>query len=164
MKRLLLVRHAKSSWDFPQLSDFERPLNERGLRDVQTMGQRLKALGIRPEGIVSSGAKRALDTAEGMGKIWGESAKNIQMIPALYHADAEALCRIIKNLPAHLNQVMLVAHNPGITDLVNQLAVFSTDNIPTCGVVVIDFEVAQWQQVSAQKAQLHLYEYPKKNT
>lgn len=162
MKRLILVRHAKSSWDYPELSDFDRPLNERGLRDVQTMGQRLKALGIRPDGIISSGAKRALDTALAIGKVLGESSKNVQMIPALYHADAEALCRIIKNLPAHQHQVMLVAHNPGITDLVNQLAVFTTDNIPTCGVVVIDFEVAQWQQIQRSSAILVHYDYPKK--
>ena len=163
MKRtLLLVRHAKSSWASPLQSDFERPLNERGLRNAPEMGKRLKAAGLVPDLIISSSALRTRQTATLLAEELGYDAEKIQWEEKLYHASPATIEDVIFGAPDHAATIRSVTHNPGITDLVNQLSPrFATGNMPTCGVVGATFEAAGWSQYPQAKRNVFLFDYPK---
>jgi phosphohistidine phosphatase len=161
MKTLTLVRHAKSSWDHPGLTDFERPLNQRGIRDAPRMGSRLAARNEPPQSIISSPAVRALTTAKVIASALGYRAAGIIADERLFHAYSEQLLDVIRGFDASLRHVMLVGHNPGLTNLVEQLAQAGIANIPTCGIVVIDFSIDHWRDLSDGAGELLLFDYPK---
>ena len=161
MKTLTLVRHAKSSWNHPQLADFERPLNKRGRRDAPRMGRRMAAHDLRPQTIVSSPAVRALTTAEVIASALGYHPSEIIPDERIYHAYSDQLLDVIRDFDASLQHVMLVGHNPGLTELVDQLAHAGIMNIPTCGIVVLGFPIDHWQDVSNGAGELLLFDYPK---
>ncbi len=162
MKRLTLVRHAKSSWKDASVADFERPLNERGKRDAPRMGARLAAAGFRPDLLVSSPAKRARATAERIASAIDYPAERIVFEEGLYDASPDELLAVIQALPAGLAHVALVAHNPGLSELHNRLADRRIDDIPTGGVVQLELSVGEWKQVRAGCARLLAFDYPKK--
>ena len=147
MKTLTLIRHAKSSWDHPGLADFERPLNQRGIRDAPRMGSRLAARNDLPQSIISSPAVRALTTAKVIASALGYRAAGIIADERLFHAYSEQLLDVIRGFDASLHHVMLVGHNPGLTNLVEQLAQAGIANIPTCGIAVIDFSIDHWRML-----------------
>ena len=138
-KELLLVRHAKSSWDDPYLDDHDRPLNDRGLRNAPEMGKRLQGWSIRPDVWISSTALRAMTTAEILAKQVGFPPDQIQRSKDLYHASAPDLQEFIAELDDQIDSAMLFGHNPGMTSLVANLYGLTIDNIPTCGVVHLQF-------------------------
>ncbi|WP_457598784.1 SixA phosphatase family protein, partial [Hydrogenimonas sp.] len=121
MKELFLFRHAKSSWDDPSLSDFDRPLNERGRRDAPLMGEHLKAMGIHLDLIVASPAKRAKKTAKIIAEKLGYDIEKIIWQENIYEASPQTLLYIVCQLPEKAKRVMLVGHNPSLTLLANQL-------------------------------------------
>ncbi|MEN8213642.1 MAG: histidine phosphatase family protein [Pseudomonadota bacterium] len=162
MKTLALVRHAKSSWDHPGLADFERPLNKRGRRDAPRMGSRLAEHYIRPDLIVSSPAVRALTTAEVIASHIGYQPSEIINDRRVYHASSSELLAVIREFDARHQTVMLVGHNPGLTDLVEQLAYAGITNIPTCGIVMLGFSANHWPEATAENCELQTYDYPKK--
>ncbi len=164
MKTLTLVRHAKSSWNHPGLADFERPLNKRGERDAPRMGNRLAARNIKPQIIVSSPAVRALTTAEVVASALGFQPAEIITDDRIFHAYSDQLLDVIRDFDASLHHVMLVGHNPGLTDLVEQLAQAGILNIPTCGIVLLGFSVDRWQDVSDAAGEMLLFDYPKNIT
>ncbi len=164
MKTLTLVRHAKSSWNHPGLADFKRPLNKRGERDAPRMGSRLAAQHIRPQIIVSSPAVRALTTAEVVASALGFLPAEIITDDRIFHAYSDQLLDVIRDFDASLHHVMLVGHNPGLTDLVEQLAQAGILNIPTCGIVLLGFSVDRWQDVSDGAGEMLLFDYPKNIT
>src|SRR5690349_21699881 len=137
MKTLYIIRHAKSNWDNPEVSDYDRPLNERGKRDAPRMGKRLKEKNIRPELLLSSPAKRAFSTAKRIARVLQYATEKIKTDKRLYHADEETLLSVIQGIKDKHDVVMLFSHNPGVTDFVNSLMddEMDIDNIPTCGVV-----------------------------
>jgi phosphohistidine phosphatase len=163
MKTLTIVRHAKSSWDNPGLSDHERPLNKRGYRDAPIMGARLAEWGPPVDRVISSSAVRALKTAElviqEMGLPWDE----IHIEDALYHATEEEMLEIIREQDDYLDGVMLFGHNPGMTYLVNDLSDLGLENLPTCGVVILQFDVEDWIDVGEYQATSAIFDYPKKH-
>jgi len=161
MKTLTLVRHAKSSWNHPRLTDFERPLNKRGRRDAPRMGCRLAAQHLRPQIIVSSPAVRALTTAEVIALELGYQAEQIIPDNRIYHAYSGQLLDVIRDFDTSLHHLMLVGHNPGLTDLVDRLAHAGISNIPTCGIVVLGFSVDRWRDVSDGASEMLLFDYPK---
>lgn len=161
MKTLTLVRHAKSSWKHPGLADFERPLNKRGRHDAPRMGLRLSAHNIRPRQIISSPAVRALTTAEVIASAIGYQPEEIIIDERIFHAHSEQLLDVIRNLDASHHHVMLVGHNPGLTDLVEQLALAGITNIPTCGIVVLGFSIDRWQDLYDGSGGMLLFDYPK---
>jgi phosphohistidine phosphatase len=163
MKTLTIVRHAKSSWDNPGLSDHERPLNKRGLRDAPVMGARLAEWGPPVDRIISSSAVRALKTAEFVVQEMGLPWDEIHVEDDLYHATEEDMLEIIRELDDYLDGVMLFGHNPGMTYLVNDLSDLDLDNLPTCGVVILQFDVEGWADVGERKATSAVFDYPKKN-
>ncbi|KUG08126.1 SixA phosphatase family protein [Solirubrum puertoriconensis] len=161
MKTLYLMRHAKSSWNFDGLSDKERPLNSRGRADAPHMGQALASRNIQPDLLVSSPAVRALSTAALVAKELNYPPDSIQVIPGIYEADAERLFDIITELPDEASSVLLVGHNPTLTDTVNMLSTRSLNDMPTAAVVCLHFHADQWAQVHRANSEFYFYDYPK---
>lgn len=147
-RRLLLLRHAKSNWDDPSLRDIDRPLNERGQRDAPRMGKLLREKDICPEVIISSDATRAMTTARLVARELDYPADDIRQNHALYLASPGAMLNVLETTAANDRDVMLVAHNPGLTDLANRLSDARIDNVPTCGVFVIESDTENWEQLA----------------
>lgn len=162
MKVLILVRHAKSSWDDPDLADVDRPLNKRGKKNAPEMGQRLKSQGIMPDQMVSSPAKRARSTAKRIAKQLGYPKENIRLAEEIYEAGLDNLLLLVKNIHGDPGTLMLFGHNPAITEFANNLTGIDIQNIPTCGIVSIQFDVEEWKQVDYKKGKLISFDYPKK--
>jgi len=162
MKILYLVRHAKSSWDHPELGDAQRPLNKRGKIDAPMMGKLLASKGENPELIISSHAKRAFSTAKRIAGELEYPAKNIIVNEDLYMADSDDFYKIIDKVPDNINRLMLFSHNYGITYFANHISCADIDNIPTCGIVRVDFETKKWKEIKNTKGKLNFFEYPKK--
>lgn len=163
MKTLYLVRHAKSSWEDTALHDFDRPLNERGKKDAPLMGYVLKQQHILPDVMISSPAKRAYSTAKKIAEAVGYSKKDILTDEYIYHASPDQLLTIIQLLPANEQSVMLIGHNPGLTDVSNLLCRKQIDTIPTCGVVCMEFNVEKWNQILPESGRFIFFDYPKKH-
>ncbi len=160
-KLLTLVRHAKSSWGDALLSDRERPLNNRGLRDAPEMGKRLAARRQRPDLIVSSPAERAITTARLIADEINYPPAKIVLVEELYLAGREGLLDVIRQLDDRYQSVMVVGHNPDMTELFNSLADARIDDIPTCGMALFGFNVASWDAVVAGSGECILYDFPK---
>lgn len=162
MKTLLLVRHAKSSWDLATLNDFDRSLNERGKKDAPVMAQRLLDRKIDINTFVSSPAKRAKKTAELFCSIYKKDKEQIVFIPALYHASLNTFFEVITQLNDDYNCVAVFSHNPVITEFVNQLVENVTiENMPTCGVFAVKTSITKWKEFSTSKKELLFFDYPK---
>ena len=162
MKTLYLLRHAKSSWDDGNLSDFDRPLNERGLRDAPIMGEILKNKIEQPELIISSSAKRAITTAEIIANSFNYDINKIIKEEKIYHSVVSDLMRIIYETHNTIERLMLFGHNPTFTLVVNYLSDKYIDNLPTCGFVQINFDLKSWEELESNTGKLILFEYPKK--
>lgn len=147
MRKLILIRHAKSSWEHENLPDRERPLNRRGEKDAPKIGKRLAKRGVRVDRIITSPARRALLTAEAVADEidypWGE----IVCDERLYMGDVDDILEVISEVEEHVDHLMLFGHNPGFTDMVNYFAPSSIDNLPTCGVAEFEFDIDDWSQI-----------------
>ncbi len=161
MKRLTLMRHAKSSWDDFSLSDFQRPLNARGEKAAPFMGNILKEKAFLPELILASPAIRAKTTARIVADIIGYGDENIDFVDSIYESSEFNLLTLIKSLDDTKDDVMLVGHNPAFTSIINKLSRFNLLNLPTAGVVSLAFEGA-WADIKPYEGELLFYEYPKK--
>lgn len=162
MKTLYLNRHAKSSWDDTSLSDFDRPLNNRGRRDVPLMSKILRSKIQKPDLIYSSPAKRAISTAVEIAKAFGYPKENIVQEIKIYDASISDLMRIINNTSEVNSTIMIFGHNPTFTMTSNYLSDKYIDNIPTSGFVQIEFECKKWSEIEGKTGKLVLFEYPKK--
>lgn len=161
MRLLTLVRHAKSSWDHPELSDFDRPLNDRGRRDAPRMAAHAKrALG-KPDRIVSSPALRALTTAQVFAGVLGIPESDIAIEPRIYEAAPERLLTLVQSLDDDDRHVMLFGHNPGFSELAHLLARCSFDDLPTCAVVQLGFDSKLWSEVGERGGVQRFYAFPK---
>ncbi|MGF1681772.1 histidine phosphatase family protein [Photobacterium minamisatsumaniensis] len=160
MKLLFLVRHAKSSWDDPMLDDHERPLNHRGLKNAPKMAHQLNAWQMAPQLIITSSALRASETAYLLAKGL-ESQPKLESRTELYSESPFELLDIIRECRDVVDRLMIVGHNPAVTDLANMLG-FQIENMPTCSVVVIGFEVDCWQAVAEDESNVLYYDYPKR--
>lgn len=161
MKTIVIVRHAKSSWDVPSLDDHQRPLANRGLRDAPLMGARLAEWGPPVDRVISSSAVRALTTAELVTEEMGLPWDEIQVEDDLYHATEYEMLDLIREQDDYLDGLMLFGHNPGMTYLVNDLSDLDLDNLPTCGVVVLQFEVESWLEIGDVLASSAKVDFPK---
>jgi phosphohistidine phosphatase len=160
-KQLLVIRHAKSDWGGADVSDFDRPLNKRGERDAPEMADRLLQKNLIPEHIVSSPAKRALKTAKYFAEALNLSKKDIQEEPSIYEAPVANILKVVNNIDNEYNFVALFGHNPGLTDLVQRLSGGDIYDLPTCGMVLIEFPFDDWKLVSAGTGIQKMYDYPK---
>ena len=161
MKRLILIRHAKSSWDYPLLGDFERPLNPRGRRDAPVMAQRLGNLLQGPWNLLSSPALRAITTAHAFADLLGVAHEAIKVEPRIYEATPGTLLHLVNSLPEPAAQWLMFGHNPGFTALAQLLASVPFAELPTCGIVSLRFEAARWDEVTPDSGQCEHFLYPK---
>lgn len=162
MKRLYLIRHAKSSWDYPELADFDRPLNKRGLRDAPFMGLLLREKNIKPDLFLSSPSKRTVMTAQLFAGAMDYPVENIVTKPSIYEATCDSLLNAVQAIPEEMREVALFCHNPAITQVANLLASKAVSNIPTCGIFCIDFGTLSWRDIEAGKGFFQFFLYPKK--
>lgn len=163
MKTLILVRHAKSSWNDPVLRDFDRPLNERGKQDAPLMAKRLAARGIRPQRVLCSPALRTVSTAEIFANQLAIPTSLIQLEQQIYQSDHPQLLQLLSQQDDKVDVIMLVGHNPGLTDLFNSLnANASIDNVPTCCVAHLTFPADSWAELRPAGADLQHIDYPRK--
>jgi len=160
MKLLLLIRHAKSSWNF-SVDDFDRPLNERGLHDAPAMAKRLVKKNIKIDAFVSSPAKRALTTATFFAEAYDKKQKDILVIPSLYEPNQVAFFDAIEQLDDNLQTVALFSHNPGITAFANKLTATSIDDMPTCAIFAIQIDIKKWSDFALSDKQFWFFDYPK---
>jgi phosphohistidine phosphatase len=161
MKKLIIVRHAKSSWTNIGMSDFDRPLNERGNKDAPEMANRLFKRNINIDAFVSSTANRAFTTATYFAKAFGKNQAAIMAVPKLNHAAPATFYNVIESLNDDFNTVILFSHNPGITDFVNELTTTSIDNMPTCGVFAVHVETNSWTDFATAQKAFWFFDYPK---
>ena len=161
MKTLFLVRHAKSSWDDPSLDDRERPLAERGWRDLAKMARRLARREVLPDLILSSPALRARTTAEAMARALGYRRGDIRLEEQLYACPADDLLAVIHGLDDGCKRVMLVGHNPELAELARRLAE-EIARLPTCAVAELRFDTDTWLDVGHCKLAKVRLDYPKK--
>lgn len=162
-RRLVLIRHAKSSQADPFQDDFDRPLNERGKRDAPFMGRRLKKAELFPDLILSSPAKRAKQTARKIAGALDCEKEGIRFLKQLYLCDASVFEAEIEALEDKVKTVFIVGHNPGITEFANQLTdCFRIDNMPAGAFVAASIKAERWQDFSYAEKEVILCEYPKK--
>lgn len=146
MKTLLVLRHAKSSWKYPNLSDYDRPLNARGKRDAPRMGIHLREHGLVPDLILSSAAKRARKTAKKVAKTAGYNGK-IKKLETLYGAVTGVYFETLEALPNTYQRVMVVGHNPTMEHLVTQLT-GERVQMPTAALAHIELPIQHWNALN----------------
>jgi phosphohistidine phosphatase len=157
----LIIRHAKSSWAEIGQRDFDRPLNERGLRDAPEMARRLIQRNITIDLFVSSAANRALTTTRLMMQEMKMEEDQLVIKSELYHAPPSIILSSIQQCDDKYNTIAVVCHNPGITMFANMIQGLSIDNVPTCGVLVLQSVVNEWADVSIQNLGFDFFDYPK---
>lgn len=162
MKQLIIVRHAKSDWGDENLKDIDRPLNERGYSDAYMLSNWFFTHHELPQLIVSSDATRALSTAMIFSRALGIPSERMLIESKIYESTADTLKKVISNFDDAAHSVMLFGHNPGITSLVNELSNdLFFDNIPTCGIISIQFDMNSWKEIESLKGQLVFQQFPK---
>jgi phosphohistidine phosphatase len=161
MKKIILIRHAKSDWDNPSLPDYDRPLADRGLRDAPQMATSLKNRGVHIDLICSSTAQRAKQTACITAAVLGYQEAEIKWEKSLYHASASHLLQFIQSQSNQVQTLVLVGHNPGLTELIILLGV-NLDNLPTAGQFAFTVLSEDWKELSAANCKFDWWDSPKK--
>ena len=160
MRKLILLRHAKSSWKDTSLDDFDRPLNRRGKKDAPIMADKLSMRKIKIDLIISSPAKRTTETVKIFANILGYQSEII-FNDKLYEASYKEILKVINLIDDKYQNVLLVCHNPGITDLANYISNYFIENISTSGMVGLSTS-SSWKNISENGCTLLFYDYPKK--
>lgn len=161
MKKLYLVRHAKSSWKEEGIQDMDRPLKGRGITDAYNTAEWLYQQGEVPDHMVSSPATRALHTALIFARNLEHPFSSIEIRPEIYHASTKDLLNLVYTFDDAYDSVMLFGHNPTITDFVNKCIDHRIDNVPTTGVACLKFDADRWLDID-KKAELVFFDYPKR--
>lgn len=162
MKHLVLIRHAKSSWDDPLLTDFDRPLNKRGKKDAPRMAKRFKERDITPDLLYTSPARRARKTCAAFSEILGIRESAIRTEHRLYHADEDTLLDVVQGISDKHDTILIFGHNPGFTGFANMLTEETIVNIPTTGIVYITFPAKKWKDIAPGKGKLRFFDFPKR--
>ncbi len=158
MKRIFIVRHAKSSWADLSLRDKDRPLNARGNRDGPVMAEKIKAITGKIDGLFSSSSQRTRETSAHLMKHL--EFDQVSYLDKLYHASYQDMIEVIHEVPQDMDTAMIVGHNPGSTDLYNYFASSYLDNLPTCGVFLLEID-GNWQDADQQHTVVKHLMYPK---
>ncbi len=160
MKTLLIMRHAKSDYPPDVRDDFDRPLNERGRKDLPRVAQLLATFGPRPDAILASSALRARQTAEGVGSLLDLPANALQFDDALYLAPPSALAQVATNFPANAQTGLLIAHNPGLEEWIGQLSGAQV-LLPTAGLAAMELGINSWPEIDRAPGRLLYYVIPR---
>lgn len=161
MKKIILVRHGKSAWNNPNLTDHDRPLATRGLDDVPEMGFRLKEKAIIPDLIISSSATRAFQTAELLAEVLHLPKSKITIDKSLYHASYAMILKCIQRQDDANDLIFVVGHNPGMNDFIDFFG-GNFDNLPTAGQYGLLVDTNHWLQLRPENAKFWFIDYPKK--
>jgi len=161
MKRLILIRHAKSSWENMGLSDFDRPLNKRGILNADFMSNKLSKKIELVDAFFSSSSKRTILTSKFFIDKIKVNRDKIYYMDNLYHASSNYLIEFISSLKNSFSNVICVGHNPGFTDISNYFLGDLFYNVPTCGIIIIDFKVENWKNVNQKNGKLYYKIFPK---
>ena len=161
MKSVIIIRHAKSSWNQPDVDDFDRPLNDRGKEDAPKMAKRLLERDITIDAFISSSAKRARKTASIFINELGGQKDDVILVSELYLAGLEAFYNAIAQAPDSANTIALFAHNPGITEFANELTDVRIDDMPTCAIFAVKADIQDWSAFKDAKKQYWFFDYPK---
>lgn len=161
MKKLIVIRHAKSSWDKPWQNDHDRPLAERGFRDAPKMAKRLKKRGIEPDLILSSSALRAVQTAKITAQEFSFPEEKIKVEKSLFHAAPDIILKSIHMQKDSHATIFIIGHNPGMNELINELGI-EIDNLPTSGQLGLKMDVNSWSEFNRKNVQFWFIDYPKK--
>jgi phosphohistidine phosphatase len=161
MKTLLIIRHAKSSWELTAVSDFDRPLNDRGKHDAPEMAKRLLKEKISIDAFISSPAKRAKKTAQLFIQEFHRSKDEIIYIPELYNASISVFYEVATNLDDAYNSAAIFSHNPGVTEFVNSLTTYKIDDMPTCGIFAVKIHCDTWHDFEKASKEFWFFNFPK---
>jgi len=161
MKRLGIIRHAKSSWADAGLADHDRPLNKRGKRDAPFMADLLEREGERPDLLLTSSAKRARTTAKAFAKAFGLPKGAVLEDERIYEASAHAVLDVLRAGPEHAESLFLFGHNPGLHDLIFLLCGKGPERFVTCGAALMDLSIDRWRDAAIGCGTLTAYWYPK---
>lgn len=161
MKTLIITRHAKSDWSNLYLQDFDRVLNDRGMRDAPFMGQKFLRRSIPVDLILSSTAKRAEQTATLIAHEMAYDVNKIKWTKDLYHASAQEITEQILGIDNDIDSVMIVCHNPGITNFVNMQCGTVTENVPTCGMTGFEIHTDKWEEFPMADKRFLFHDFPK---
>ncbi len=161
MKRLILVRHAKSSWKNDHIADLDRPLNGRGRRDAPYMAEMFSEQQIKVDAILTSPATRALRTAQHFAEALDFPERLIQTDSQIYYLDTPGMAQLVRDLPDEYKTVMIFGHNPGLTLLANHLVGYFTNKIKTTGIAMLDFDLDSWMDIKPESGTLFKHLYPK---
>lgn len=161
MKRILLVRHAKSSWKNTEIPDFDRPLNGRGKKDAPFMARLISQKENKPALLLSSPALRASLTAKVFADAFGYPKSEIVFDKEIYFGDEDSIFNTLSKLDDALDTVVLFGHNPNFTNLTNWFCGSDIENVPTCGVCAMAFDVKKWKGINKGLARLEYFDYPK---
>jgi len=162
VKQLHITRHGKSSWDYEDISDIDRPLNNRGINNSYMMAKRLLDKEMMPDLLISSPATRALSTAVIFMRVMNLPSGTLQINELIYMGYVDELIEIILSLDNKYSNVMLFGHNPSFTVLANRFLTESVDNIPTAGIVSMSFEINNWKDIQEAVPELEIFDYPKR--
>ena len=160
-KFLTLIRHAKSSWDYPDLIDKQRPLSKRGRKSVELMSEHNAKLLNQIEMFYCSTAERAVQTMDLYSRHTKIPLSKINYSDTLYIFDKGVLASFLKKLSDNLHSAALIGHNPAFTDLVNYFVEDQIDNVPTCAIVRIKFECQSWKDITNCESKLVYFDCPK---
>ena len=144
------------------LDDFDRPLKKRGKEDIKNIAQWLKKEGIKPDKIVSSPAKRAVKTLKILETVLNIKKNIINFDKNIYEAHVGYLIKMIEKLDNRYNNVFIIGHNPSLSELSEYFTDTIITNIPTSGVMAIEFEIKKWSEIKNKKGKILFFIYPKK--
>ena len=161
VKKLVLVRHAKSDWSDASVKDFDRALNNQGYQDAPRIGNRLNKMGVKPDIIFSSSALRTRMTSEFICEQIGYDVDKVVYEDELYETSVRTLLNFINQIDNKYDTVMMFGHNPTYTYIAEALSGEAIGNVPTCGALSLTFEIGSWAEVSAGIAKLEWFIYPK---
>jgi len=162
-KTLHIVRHAKSSWDYIDISDIDRPLKLKGIQNSYEMARRIKIRNTLPDLIITSPANRAIHTAIIFARVFEFPLNKIIIEEKLYGAEEDFIMDMVRNTDNSISSLMIIGHNPELTDFANIFVKDTIENIGTTGIVSIVFDADDWKEVNQNKLVSEHFDYPKKN-
>lgn len=156
MRQIILIRHAKSSWEHDVI-DHERPLKQRGVNDAKIIAKELKNHNLKIDKVIVSDAQRTQQTAEIMIPVIKVHQSIVSFSHKLYDFAGYNLTEVVKSCNNDINTLMVFGHNHAITSFVNTFGSQYIDNVPTCGVVVINFQVESWDKIKKGETVLTMF-------
>ncbi len=163
-KTLYIVRHGKSAWDYENVSDIDRPLKLRGIRNAYEMARRLKIDCKVPEVFISSPANRAIHTATIFINVYELSYNKLYVDERLYGCGVDEIINLIRSQPSSVSKLMIFGHNPDFSELTRSFAKKPFIELPTCGIAIFDFQCSDWEQIEKSNMENECYDFPKKES